>query len=140
MSASEFEARVAATQEAWGGLLDEAAAAALVLAQLGEDVVEYQALTSLQPGLEATLRVSVDAVFPPREFQRGEGGGGRVGNIRIRDSTGVGLLVLWDEDVDLIEAGRFQNGAGLRLVDCYVRQSRFGLEVSLGKHGKIQFL
>jgi len=137
VSEAQFRSNVAAVIEAWGGLLDEGAAGLLVAAQLGRDVIEYQRLADLVEGMEATVRVTVDEVPPVREFTRQDGRKGRVANVMVHDATGATRLVLWDEDADLPTTLALAPGMGLRLIDCFVRRTNFGLEVSRGKFGRV---
>jgi len=133
----EFESRVRAKMGEWGGLLDEDAAARLVLDDLGRGELNVQAVRELREGMEITLRVRVDAITTVREFRRQDGSAGRVVNLDIADDTGRCRLVLWDDDVALVEKGRVRVGSNLRLLDCFVKVTRFGTEVSRGKFGTV---
>ena len=137
MTREEFDARVQGKVAEWGGLLDDDAAARLVLDELGRGEADFQAIRDLREGMEVTLRVRVDAVGPVRAFPRQDGTTGRVVNLDISDGTGRCRLVLWDQDVALAERGRIQAGSSLRLLDCFVRPSRYGLEISRGKFGTV---
>jgi len=137
LSREEFDSRVREKSEEWGGLLDEDAAARLVLDELGRGTADFQAVRGLQEGMEVTLRVRVDSVGPVREFSRQDGSSGRVVNLDVSDDTGRCRLVLWDQDVALVERGRVGVGSTLRLLDCFVRVSRFGTEVARGKFGTV---
>ena len=137
LSRDEFESRVRAKMREWGDLLDDDAAARLVLDDLGRGTANFQTVKELREGMEVTLRVRVDGFSPVREFRRQDGSSGRVVNADIFDDSGRSRLVLWDEDVALVEQGRIRQGMVLRLVDCFVRGSRFGIEVSRGKFGAI---
>ena len=137
LSEAEFEARVHAKREQWGSLLDEDAAARLVLDDLGRGELNVQAVRELREGMEITLRVRVDAITTVREFRRQDGSAGRVVNLDIADDTGRCRLVLWDDDVALVEKGRVRVGSNLRLLDCFVKVTRFGTEVSRGKFGTV---
>ena len=133
----EFESRVRAKMGEWGDLLDDDAAARLVLDDLGRGTANFQTVKELREGMEVTLRVRVDGFSPVREFRRQDGSSGRVVNADISDDSGRSRLVLWDEDVALVEQKRIRQGMVLRLVDCFVRGSRYGIEVSRGKFGAI---
>jgi replication factor A1 len=132
-----FDARVRAKVEEWGALLDEDSAARLVLDEFGRGTANFQTVKELREGMEVALRVRVEGFSPIREFHRQDGSPGRVVNADISDETGRSRLVLWDEDVALVEQGRLRVGMTVRLVDCFVRTSRFGIEVSRGKFGAI---
>lgn len=137
VSEEEFASRVRAKIEEWGALLDDDSAARLVLDEMGRGTANFQTVKNLREGMEVTLRVRVDGFSPIREFLRQDGSPGRVVNADISDDTGRSRLVLWDDDVALVEQGRLRPGMTLRLLDCFVRESRFGIDVSRGKFGAI---
>ena len=137
LTKEEFEIHVRAMVAEWGALLDEDSAARLVLDEMGRGTASFQTVKELREGMEVALRVRVDGFSPVREFRRQDGSPGRVVNADISDDTGRSRLVLWDDDVALVEQGRFRPGMTLRLLDCFVRASRFGIEVSRGKFGAI---
>ena len=137
MDREAFGARVRAKVEEWGGLLDEDAAARLVLDELGRGAANFQSVRELREGMEVTLRVRVDAVGPIRGFNRQDGSEGRVVNLDVSDETGRCRLTLWDEDVALADKARIKAGSVLRLLDCFVKVTRFGTEVSRGKFGAV---
>ncbi|TLZ50615.1 MAG: hypothetical protein E6K18_07015 [Methanobacteriota archaeon] len=137
LSREDFENRIREKQTEWGGLLDEDAAARLVLDQLGRGDLNVQTVRELREGMEVTLRVRVDAVTPIREFPRQDGNTGRVVNLDISDGSGRCRLVLWDDDISLVEKGRVRVGSTLRVLDCFVKVGRFGTEVSRGKFGTV---
>ncbi|HEV8595289.1 MAG TPA: hypothetical protein VGR51_07140 [Thermoplasmata archaeon] len=132
-----FESWVRAKIEEWGGLLDEDAAARLVLDELGRGATNFQTVRELREGMEATLRVRVAGIGPVHEFARQDGTKGRVVNLEIEDESGRCRLTLWDEDVVLVEKGRIRMDATLRVLDGFVKVSRFGTEVSRGKFGSV---
>ncbi len=137
LTKDEFESQVRAKVGEWGGLLDEDAAARLVLDELGRGAVNFQTIRELREGMEVTLRVRVDAVGPIRTFTRQDASQGRVVNLDISDETGRCRLALWDDDVALAEKGRVKVGSVLRILDCFVKVTRFGTEVSRGKFGAV---
>jgi len=137
VSREGFEAQVDGAVREWGGLLDRDAAAMLVVERLGGRVAEFARIADLQEGMEVSLRASVTSITPIREFSRSDGTKGRVANLELRDETGFCRFVLWDEDVEQVVRGRLAAGATVRALDCFVRRTNFGLEVSRGKFGAL---
>lgn len=137
MSRDAFEAQVEAALQEWAGLLDRDAAAMLVVERLGGSVATFARIADLQEGMEVSLRATVSSVTPVREFTRSDGTKGRVVNLELRDESGFCRFVLWDEDVELVVRGRVVAGTTVRALDCFVRRTNFGLEVSRGKFGAL---
>ena len=137
MTREEFDRRVRETIDEWGGLLDSHAAAMLMLEKAGVDVAEWTPLAELEDNAEVSVRGSISEVGPVREFERRDGSRGRVVNATLRDSTGSCRLTLWDDDVDLVASGKIRVGSAVRVLDGYVRRTRYGLEIGRGKFGSV---
>ncbi len=137
LSKEDFEIHVQNAIAEWGGLLDRDAASMLVLERLGRSVAVYARIADLQEGMEASLRAEVVSTSPIREFTRQDGARGRVVNLELKDGSGFCRFALWDEDVDLVERGRIGPGTRVRALDCYVKRTNFGLEVTRGKFGAL---
>lgn len=132
-----FDAQVEATVAEWGGLLDRDAAAMVVVERLGGSVASFLPIKDLEEGGEVNLRARVVGLSPVRTFTRQDGSAGRVVNLELRDDTGFCRMPLWDEDVALVEKGQVAVGKTVRAIDCYVKRTNFGLEVSRGKFGAL---
>lgn len=136
MTREVFEARVRETIRTWGDLLDPHAAALLVVDECGVSPAEWTRVRDLEANAEVSLRGEVTAISPVRTFDRRDGSQGRVCNLTVSDGTGSVRVVLWDDDVDLVDR-TVRSGSVVRCLDCYVRLTNFGLEVSRGKFGAL---
>ncbi|MDD1719718.1 MAG: OB-fold nucleic acid binding domain-containing protein [Methanoregulaceae archaeon] len=95
LSREAFEQRVEAKIEECGDLIDEPAAAMLVVAECGRQHVKIE-------GLKA--RSSLFSFFgkvisktEPREFDRRDGEKGIVASVIVGDETGQARIILWEE-------------------------------------------
>lgn len=96
-------------------------------------------ISELKDGMQAVDVVAkVLRVYEPREFGREDGSTGRVANLIVADDTGRARLVLWDDDVGLVEKGEVEAGDVVKVKRGYVRV-RFDeeLEVHVGRYGKV---
>lgn len=137
VSPEAFDAQVEAVISEWGSLLDRDAAAMLVVERLGGSVAAFDRIADLQEGMEANLRATVSGLSAVRTFTRQDGTEGRVVNLELRDGTGFCRMPLWDDDVALVERGRIAVGRAVRAIDCFVKRTGFGLEVTRGKFGSL---
>ncbi len=137
LSREEFDAQVESVIGEWGGLLDRDVAAMVVVERLGRSVASFARIADLEEGMEANLRATIVSVSPIRTFTRQDGTGGRVVNLELRDESGFCRFALWDDDVGLVERGKAAVGATVRALDCYVKRTNFGLDVSRGKFGAL---
>ena len=133
-----LEERIAELREEFGNLLDEDALRRLALDELGELVTNSKKIADLKDKEAATLEVRVAKAYEIREFTRKDGSPGRVRNIMIEDDTGGCRMVLWDDDVYLLEGLYIAEGDVLELANFYVRFSDYGIEVTKGKMGRLR--
>jgi ssDNA-binding replication factor A large subunit len=133
----EFDAQVDAVISEWGNLLDRDTAAMVVVERLGRSVATFTRVADLEEGMEANLRASVVAISATRRFTRQDGTEGRVVNLDLQDESGHCRFVLWDDDVGLVERNKVVVGSTVRALDCYVKRTNFGLDVSRGKFGAL---
>ncbi|OLC64865.1 MAG: hypothetical protein AUH76_03660 [Candidatus Rokubacteria bacterium 13_1_40CM_4_67_11] len=132
-----FDAQVDSAIAEWGGLLDRDTAAMVVVERLGRSVASFARIADLEEGMEANLRATVVGISPVRTFTRQDGAPGRVANLELRDESGFCRFALWDDDVGLVDRGKVAVGATVRALDCYVKRTNFGLDVSRGKFGAL---
>jgi len=137
MTQDEFDANVRSKVSEWAGLLDDRTAAMIVLDELGRLDAPFNKMSELEDAEEVSVRGKVTSVSPIRSFTRKTGESGRVVNIQLDDGSGRCTLVLWDDDVRLVEQNYVRLGRMVRALDCYVRKSNFGLEISRGKFGTV---
>jgi replication factor A1 len=86
---------------------------------------------------EVTVEVTVTKIMPVRQFTKKDGGQGKVRNVSVNDETGSCRIALWDDDADMIEALGIVEGTKLKCIDCFVKQTDFGVDISKGRKGKI---
>jgi len=82
-------------------------------------------------------------IFEPREFERADKTNGKVVNLIIGDETGSAKLVLWDNDVELVEKALINEGDTIEVKKGYVKANyaddgRFDeAELNVGRYGEI---
>ena len=95
-------------------------------------------ISELEDGMNTVDVVGkVLRVYEPREFDREEGTKGKVGNIHIGDETGTARVVLWDDDVGLIEKKEISEGDIIMIKKGYVRIKYDEPDINVGRYGKV---
>ncbi len=126
-----------------GGLIAEETLLRLIAARYGVEVVRKRAdrrllISHLIPGLgDVTVTGRVVVVYPPRTFT-GEKSG-KVANLMIADKDATLNVVLWNDNVDLVESGELKTGQVIRFLHGYTREDRKGkVELHLGSKSQIE--
>jgi len=132
LAPGEFERRVREAAAAFDGLLDDEAVGLLVLDEMGLNEGAYATLADLKGRSDATVRVRIERLEPPRTFERAGRDPGRVANVVVSDATGDARLVFWDKDVEKTEDGTLRPGAHVTIVNARVKDGRFGPELHVG--------
>jgi len=126
--------------------LDEVAAR-IVAMELGVEIQNEEetskaeiTIKNLVSGLnDVTIVGRVVAVYPVQTFPRSDMTQGKVSRALLTDGTDTIKLVLWDDQVELVETGKLQQGQIVRVLHAYVRESFDGkLELHLGKKGELE--
>ncbi|MDO8840844.1 OB-fold nucleic acid binding domain-containing protein [Methanocalculus sp.] len=95
LTREEFDRQVEEMVASHGGLIDETAAALLVVEGTGRSHQKIGAITP-SPTL-VSLYGKVAGVSTPKEFTRDDGSEGCVARVEVADETGTVTLVLWDQ-------------------------------------------
>jgi replication factor A1 len=126
--------------------LDEVAAK-LVASELGVEIPRADEaiqgailIKDLVSGLnDVSITGRLIIVYPPQTFSRSDMTEGKVARLLLADKTGSLRLVLWDDKIELVEAGTLRQGQIIKALHAYVREGFDGkLELHLGKKGELQ--
>ena len=133
-------------RSAEGYFLDEVAAH-IVASELGVEIPREEehfkseiSVVDLVSGLnDVTLTARVIEVYPIQTFFKPDLIEGKIARLLLADKSGELRLVLWNEKVSLIEAGKIKRGNIVRVLHGYVREGFDGkLELHLGQRGDIE--
>jgi ssDNA-binding replication factor A large subunit len=126
-----------------GGLIADETLLRLIAARYGVEVLHKSvcrrlSISHLVPGLnDVTVTGRVMVVYPPRTFN-GERSR-KVANLLIADKDATLRIVLWNDKVDLIEAGELKLGQVSRFLHGYTREDRTGkVELHLSSKSQIE--
>ena len=76
--------------------------------------------------------------FNINEFTRNDGSVGTVGSFMLQDESDAIKVVVWDEQVKILQSEYFHEGILLRIIEGYSKMGRDEkLEIHLGRRGKI---
>jgi replication factor A1 len=126
--------------------LDEVAAR-IVASELGVEIQGEEeafhgeiAIKNLVSGLnDVTVVGRVITIYPVQTFSRNDLTEGKVCRLLLSDQTGILKLVLWDNQVELVEASKIRQGQIIKVIHAYVREGFDGkLELHLGKKGGLE--
>ena len=130
-----------------GGFLSNETAARLVASELGVKIAKKPCRLKIQikdlfSGLnDVSLTGQVLSIYPPKTFKRRDWTEGKIASILISDESGTLRVVLWDNNVDMIEKGKIQQGQAVRISHAYVREGQDGkTEIHVGDKGSIKIL
>jgi ssDNA-binding replication factor A large subunit len=135
LSEDEFQNKIDKKIKEWNELIDENAAAALVANELGRSQIEFTKISEVKNGV-ANISARIDFIDEPRELVT-KRGPGRLVRVTLSDDTGKCRLALWDNDIELIEKLGLQEGKKIRIMNGYVKISKYGIDVSRGRWGAI---
>jgi ssDNA-binding replication factor A large subunit len=126
-----------------GGLIADETLLRLIAARYGVEILQDRvyrklSISHLVPGLnDVTVTGRLVAVYPPRTFE-GERSG-KFASLMIADKDNILRVILWNDKVELIEAGELKAGQIVRFSHGYTREDRKGkAELHLGNRSQIE--
>lgn len=127
-----------------GNLIAETTLLRLIAAKYGVEIPQDRvydhklSISHLVPNLNnVTVTGRVVAVYPPRTFEGKKPG--KYASLMIADKDSILRVMLWNDKVDLIEAGELKAGQVIRFSHGYTREDRSGkAELHLGSKSEIE--
>lgn len=132
----ELQAKIDELREEFGGLLEDEVLRKIAMDEVGK--LNHKTIAEFKDKDEVSTEVIISSISDIREFIRRDGEVGQVRNLIVEDDTGSCRLTLWDEDVYLPDEEGWQPGEKLRLINCYVKFTDYGTDLTKGKIGTIE--
>ena len=131
--------------EEFSGLISEEGAAILVARDYGIDIrelIELQKVEDLVGGMQGVnIKLKIFRILNTKEFERRDGSKGRMRMIFAGDKTGIVRIVLWDEQVDIIEDLRLKEGSSIKILNARTRENIFGeIDILLSRGSSIEII
>ena len=130
-----------------GNFLTDETAARIIASDLGVEIAKPPIELKIQikdliSGLnDVSLVVKLISVFPPKTFKRKDWTEGKFATLLVSDKSGTLRVILWDNNVDLIETGKIKKDQIIQISHGYVREGWNGKpELHMGNKGKIKIL
>lgn len=137
-SKDEFQEKIDEIGEKYERLFNREALAHIIVAEHDRNDESMNDICEVEPGEEATIQGKVIDLGKLRTFEKNSGEG-RVRNVRLDDGTGSIKLVLWDEETEMV-GDEIRNGEDIRVINGYVQDRGYGLQIQPGKWGKIELM
>jgi replication factor A1 len=129
----KFEELLKKEIETYGQLIDDIAAAFLVVDKLGRNVIELKKIDEIEMPMEVSLYVRIEEIGTIKKA-----GKGKVVNILVADDTGSCFLVLWDGDTDFVVSKKIKRGCTIKIINGYAKEGYYGLEINVGKWSAVK--
>jgi ssDNA-binding replication factor A large subunit len=130
-------------KEKTGGLIADETLLRLIAARYGIETVQRRpirrlCISDLVAGLnDVTVTGRVVVVYPPRTFKGKRSG--KVANLIIADKDDTLRVVLWNNNVDLVESADLKSGQVVRFAHGYTRGDQEGkVELHLGRKSQVE--
>lgn len=140
----EVNARVNAKVEELSGLVSKRGAAHIIANSFGIKLHESKKgkLLSLNDVVSGLNNISVKGVitrvFPVNEFDKKNGGKGKVASVIINDGSAECRLVFWNDLTEAVSSGRLNEGDFVKVYHVRSKKGRYGMELHLNTRSRIQ--
>ncbi len=139
ISREELDKRVSQKLEQLSGLISREGAAHIIANELGVNLLEAKGLLKIKdlvPGLKGvTINAKVIRKYEPRSFSN-EKRSGRLARFLVGDDSGIVMVVLWNDQVDVHE--KIKENDVVRIKDCYVKDNNGRAEIHLNESAGLE--
>jgi replication factor A1 len=140
ISEEEINSKITQKMEQLSGLISKEGAAHIIANELGiklfEEVSGKLQIKNILGGMRDVETVGkVQQIYPINEFQRKDGGKGKVASLVIADETGSIRVVLWGSQTDVVKD--VKEDEIVKVMSGYVRENNNRLEVHLNEKSKL---
>ncbi len=140
LSEEEINSKIKEKMAQLSGLISKEGAAHIIANELGiklfEEVSGKLQIKNILAGMRDVETVGkVQQISQVNEFQRQDGGKGKVANLIIADATGSTRVVLWGSQTDLVKD--LKEGDIVKILSGYVKENNNRLEVHLNDKSKL---
>ena len=137
LSEEEFDDEIEKRYKEYDDLLDKETIALLIVDERGRNELDWKKISELKENEEIMIQLKVANIGNLKCFNKKNGRQGHVINIDVVDDTGKCRLTLWDKDVELVKNKTIKKGSTVKLIDGFVRKTKFGIEIGKGRCGML---
>lgn len=137
LSEEEFDDEIEKRCKEYDDLLDKETIALLIVDERGRNELDWKNISQLKENEEVMIQLKVANIGNLKCFNKKNGRQGHVINIDVVDDTGKCRLTLWDKDVELVKNKTIKKGSTVKLIDGFVRKTKFGIEIGKGRCGML---
>ena len=136
----EFEQEIKKIQQKNDDLFDKRTAALIIVDKHGRNTESISKINELKNKKEKTIIGRINRIQNQREYTKKNGSIGQVANLEIEDNSGKCNLVLWNDDCNLLKNKEIKKGTYVKVINGYVKDGFNGLEINIGRYGKIEII
>lgn len=143
----EIEKKVQEKKEELKGLISDEGALFIIAKELGVDVKDQNSefledieinIQDINPNMRNIALIGrIKDVYRISTFNKKDGEEGKVGSFLLNDKSGDIRIVLWDEQAEILKNNNFNINELVKIINGYAKEGKFGVEVHIGKLGKI---
>ncbi|MGC8646977.1 MAG: OB-fold nucleic acid binding domain-containing protein [Thermoplasmata archaeon] len=135
ISYDNFLSQIEMKKKIFNNLLNDDAIAYIIVDELGRNPGNFTKISNLIDGVNVSLKVKVEKIQNTEEFTSKKNKNYKFKKLTVSDDSGSIDLILWNDEIDLYRWIKENDDIIIR--NCYVKQGKDGLHISLGKWGII---
>ncbi|MGC8692494.1 MAG: OB-fold nucleic acid binding domain-containing protein [Thermoplasmata archaeon] len=135
ISYDNFLSQIEMKKKIFNNLLNDDAIAYIIVDELGRNPGNFTKISNLIDGVNVSLKVKVEKIQNAEEFTSKKNKNYKFKKLTVSDDSGSIDLILWNDEIDLYRWIKENDDIIIR--NCYVKQGKDGLHISLGKWGII---
>jgi hypothetical protein len=132
----ELQTRMTRIRQETQKLLDDDAIEALIADEMGMIRQRLSSLSELSVDTTVSTACIIDEIEPARAF-KSDARSGRYRRLHVSDGSSRMALMLWDEEVDLVEQLGLHPGSRIKILSAVLKNTKYGPQIHVGRNGFI---
>ena len=134
----QFKKEISKKKEKYDGLFDDITIANIIIDKMGRNKEGFVKINDLHPGIECSISGTITSLSEPKTFTRKNNTQGRLVSVILTDETGSVPVILWNENVRLIETQKIQVHSMVTIINGYTKKGYHGVEMNVGNWSQIE--
>ena len=133
----EFKQEIIKRRQIYDDLFTDDLIAYLIIDELGRNTQQSILIKDIHPGIECSIKGTLSELSEIKSFTRKNKSSGKMRKYVITDESGSIPVILWNDDVNLLNESHMRNKSIINIINGYTKKSYHGLELNVGRWSQV---
>jgi len=133
----EFKEEIIKRKKTYDDLFTDELIAYIIIDELGRNQQKTILIKDIHPGMECTIKGTISELSEIKTFTRKNNSTGKLRKCIITDESGSIPVILWNDDVNLIDSSHLTDKSMITIINGYTKKGYQGMELNVGRWSQV---